>query len=299
MEYLNSSLQQLQFFRAVAHSLSFTHAAEQLYTSQPRVSVQIKKLESQLGVELFVRTSSKVTLTEAGRDLLGLVERILDGVSELEQRAKEYKGLDQGSVRVGASQNAGSFLLPELIASFRLRYPGIVVSLLVGNTDTVVEWLDQGEVEIGVSPREKTTPAVSSELFHTEPLIVIYPPDLDLPDPLPPEDFSRLPLVARETGSLTGRKLAESIRAYSRDLDMSVVQLDGTTAVIEGVAAGLGASLVPERSAKAWIEAEMVKGTRLLGQNPCHHYFIHTRTKFVPPATRAFVAHLRQHQFSK
>jgi DNA-binding transcriptional LysR family regulator len=290
---VTASLQQLQFFRAVARNLSFSQAAAELYTSQPYVSNQIRKLEDHFGVPLFVRSHPQISLTEAGEALYERVTQILNDVDSLEQVVQQFQGLQRGTVQLAATESAGNHVMPELIAAFHRDYPEIVVHLRVGNTEDVLRWIDLDEVEVGISPQRPEAKNLTSERFYREPVVVLYPATMELPDPLPVEQLAQLPKVVREHGSLTLGKMHSLLEAYASGTSF-VAQLSGTTSVNEAVAAGLGVSLVPARSAKAWLGAGSVKQCTLDGVELEHEYYvIYSEQRYVTPAARALVKHLR------
>jgi DNA-binding transcriptional LysR family regulator len=287
------SLQQLQFFRAVARNLSFSQAATELYTSQPYVSNQIRRLENHFGVPLFFRTYPQIALTEAGQALFERVAQILSDVDGLDQVVQQFQGLQRGTVQLAATEAAGNHVMPELIASFHRKYPEIVVQMRVGNTEDALGWLDLDEVEIGISPQKPETKSLISEPFYRDPLVVIYPTDMDLPDPLPVAELAELPKVVREHGSLTLAKMSALLEDYPSG-QAFVAQLSGTTAVNEAIAAGLGVSLVPARSAKPWIDAGLVLKSALEGEPRYHEFYvIYSQQRYVTPAARAFITHIR------
>jgi DNA-binding transcriptional LysR family regulator len=288
------TLQQLEFFRAVARNLSFSNAAKELYTSQPYVSNQIRKLEDHFGVPLFIRSYPQISFTEAGEALFERIEGILDDVNELEMVVQQFRGLQRGTIELAATETAGNHRMPELIASFRRDYPDIIVHLQIGNTENVMQWLDIDEVEIGISPQKPDSPNLIAEPLYREPLVVICPADMDLVDPLPVAQFARLPRVIREGGSLTLAKMNELLEGYPSGSDY-VAQLKGTTAVTEAVAAGVGVSLVPVRSAKAWLEAGSVRKCELDGVSIYHEFYVvYPRKRYISPAAHAFIKCMRE-----
>lgn len=285
------TFQQLEIFRAVARHLSFSVAAQEIYTSQPHVSNQIRKLEEHYRVPLFIRSHPGITLTEAGVALYERVSRILDDLDEAEQIVQEFRGLHRGTVKLAATESAGNHVVPGLAAAFRQSYPEIVVRMRVGNTEDVLTWLENDEAELGICPRRPESRFLTSEPFYEEPLVVIHPADMGLQDPLPVRDFATLPLVIREDGSLTQTKTFELLAGAPVRM---VAQLGGPAAVNEAVAAGLGVSLVPERSAQAWVEAGSVGTVRLADADPRHTFFlVFSQQRYVTPATRALIDHLR------
>src|SRR6478752_5359228 len=121
---MDLSLRQIKAFVAVARLSSFTRAAALLHVAQPTLTVQIRKLEETLTVRLFDRTSRSVTLTQAGRDLLPVLGRLvqeLDGiVGDVRSQGTDYQGL----VKIAALPTAAAGLLPKAIKSFRAAHPG-------------------------------------------------------------------------------------------------------------------------------------------------------------------------------
>lgn len=290
---MSVTLQQLEFFRAVARHLSFSQAAKELYTSQPYVSNQIRRLEDRYGVPLFIRSQPRITLTEAGQLLYEHVDRILEDVDELEHLVKQFQGLERGTIQIAATASAGNHVVPELIASFHQAYPEIVVEARVGNTEDVLTWLDLDECELGISPQKPSSGNLVAEDLYREQLVVIAPAAMQLPEPLPVHRLAKLPKVVRESGSLTWVKMSALLDAQDSGHDF-VAQLTGTTAVNEAVAAGLGVSLVPERSAKAWLEAGSVRKVELERDTPYHQfYMVYAPRRYLSPAARAFTKHVR------
>src|SRR5438128_8287223 len=142
------SLHQLSVFRAVARHQSFTRAAEELYISQPAVSAHVRELERLYGVELFEQVGRRVRLTEAGRLLEEYANRLLALIEESRRALDELKGLERGRLAVGASTIPGTYFLPQEIARFRSRHPGVAVELLLGDTREALGMLRRGEVDL-------------------------------------------------------------------------------------------------------------------------------------------------------
>src|SRR5699024_158218 len=120
--------------------------------------------------------------------------------------------------------------------------------------------------------------------------VVLAPSTFEVPDPLEVDAFAALPVIAREEGSLTLSMLNELLSEHSVEY---VAQLSGTTAVNEAVAAGLGVSLVPERSSHVWRRSGAVTVSRLIDHRPRHEFhLVHSTQRYLTPATRALIKHL-------
>src|ERR1700704_1668022 len=177
----------LKAFVAVADSRSFTRAASQLNRTQSAVSMQIKRLEERLGVELFSRTKANVDLSAAGEGLLGYARRILALNEEAVGRLAERKV--EGVVRLGMMDDYGTSVVPPLLASFLAGYPRIHIEMETGLTyampaglgetyDLVIAMHPEGRGEADFLPRDKAVgaPSPSQAVEQQEPLpIALYP----------------------------------------------------------------------------------------------------------------------------
>ena len=125
-------LRQLRYVEAVARHRHFTRAAEELHVAQSALSHQIRRLEAELGTELFERTSRTVIVTEAGEAVAARARSILAGVDGVREEVDQLRGLVRGRVSVGATLPAGELDVPRLLVSFSEAFPGIEVDLHEG-----------------------------------------------------------------------------------------------------------------------------------------------------------------------
>src|SRR5512142_953572 len=122
---------ELEVFIAAAEFENFSAAARKLHLSQPAISFQIQALEQQLNVQLFQRTGRRITLTEAGRDLLPMAREMLNYSTRIEETMCARQGIVKGAVHIGCSTSPGKYILPHLIGAFRRRYPAVQFSVHV------------------------------------------------------------------------------------------------------------------------------------------------------------------------
>lgn len=285
------TLQQLEVFRSVARNLSFSVAAKELYTSQPHVSNQIRKLEEHYRVPLFVRSRPGISLTEAGAALYERINSVLDQIDETERVVEQFRGLRRGSVTIAATASAGSHLLPRALAKFHDAHPDVVVRMDVSNTEDVLGRVLRDEADLAITPRPPDTTDLVSVQLYSEDLVVISPAGLGLPEEISQDLFASLPLVVREEGSLTLTVMDELLA--EREVEY-VAHLGGTTAVNEAVAAGLGVSLVPEHSTRSWVHSGAVRISRLAGTTLRHHFHVvHSAQRYLTPAAKAAIGHLQ------
>ncbi len=143
-------LRQLRFFLEVARAESFTRAAEKLHIAQPALSITIRKLEEELDVVLFNRRDRKITLTAEGEALARHARLIEQQVSEARQELDDLRGLLRGEVRVGLSPMLSSYFFPQIVASFKRRYPALQLSINGDNARNIQRKIAAGTLDMGV-----------------------------------------------------------------------------------------------------------------------------------------------------
>lgn len=141
MSLMNITIRQLQIFEAVAKSLSYTRAAEQLHLSQPAVSMQIKQLESEIEMPLFERMGKTLYLTDVGTELLNYARRISQQISELDDVMTELRGSNKGRLTIAVATTANYFAL-KLLGEFYKRFSGTTISLDVTNRASLIKHLN-------------------------------------------------------------------------------------------------------------------------------------------------------------
>jgi len=143
-------LRQLEYFQMVSRLNNITRAAERLHVAQPSITVAIKKLEDELGIQLFDRSQKKIILTTEGKVFLKRVETILSSLDDAIIEMQDYQGLAKGVIRLGVPPMIGSFIFPEIFAGFRKLYPNIDFIITEEGSLAVRELLEQGELDLGI-----------------------------------------------------------------------------------------------------------------------------------------------------
>jgi LysR family cys regulon transcriptional activator len=145
-------LQQLRYLREVAKSgLNLSTAAEALHTSQPGISKQIRQLEDELGVQILVRHGKRVVeITEPGKLILNIAERMLKDVENLKQVAREYSSEDTGALVIATTHTQARYALPSVVNRFTRRYPKVRLSLRQGSPQQIAELVKTGEADIAI-----------------------------------------------------------------------------------------------------------------------------------------------------
>jgi LysR family transcriptional regulator, transcription activator of glutamate synthase operon len=170
-------LRQLRYAEAVARHRHFTRAADELHVAQSALSHQVRRLEAELGMELFERTSRHVVPTDAGEAIAARARRILAEVEDAREEIDELRGLVRGRVSIGALLPAGDIDVPRLLASFSEAYPGIEVALREGTAGTMRRLLAEDEVDAAFSLIFGELPDdLEVERVSEDELVALFPP---------------------------------------------------------------------------------------------------------------------------
>ncbi|MDR3560765.1 MAG: LysR family transcriptional regulator [Negativicutes bacterium] len=190
-------LRQLKYFQAVSRLKSITRAAEQLHIAQPAVSIAIKKLEEELGVQLFDRSQKQVALTVEGEIFLQRIDDILSRLQDTLTEISDYRTFQKGAIRVGVPPMIGAFLFPFLFNEFHQAYPQLELVIAEEGSLSIKTQLERGELDVGimilsaVSPHLETTAITSGEIF------VCLPPEHPLGrlEKVPWEELREQPFI--------------------------------------------------------------------------------------------------------
>jgi len=239
------TFEQLRIFVAVAEELHFTKAAARLNLTQPAVSAAIAALENAHQVRLFHRQGKRVMLSDAGALLLPEARAILLRVGQAGAMLGELSGLRRGALTVMASQTAGTYWLPPLLRQFSERYPGVELSLTIGNTAQVAEAVHDGAADVGLVEGRIRDPALESRAYPGDELVIVVDPAHPFArrGRLAPTDIPRIPWIVRETGSGTRDLFETALRDTGVDLaDLRIVLTVPNGEAIRAAVLGGGAA---------------------------------------------------------
>jgi len=269
----------LKVFRAVAQHLNFRKAAEQLFLTQPAVTLQIKALENDLGTRLFDRTGGKITLTRPGSLLLDYAKKLASMAVEAERELGYSEGSVAGELLLGASTTIAQYVLPRLLGAFQNEYPKIHFSLRSGNTSDVVRYLINGKVALGLIEGPARERGVRTEPFMDDELVLIAPPSSGS-DRLAQSQFLAASLLVREQGSGSRHvvELALEKAGFKLKDFKKVMELDSTEAIKSAVEAGLGIGFVSRWAILKELQLGTLKIAEVKSVRASRHFTLISRT---------------------
>ncbi len=286
---MNVTLRQLNVFESAARLLSYTRAAKELHLSQPAVSMQIRQLEDEAGLQLFEKLGRKLHLTEAGRELFQYTRTILHDLHEAEEVMEALKGLKTGNLNIGVASTVNYFA-PRLLAAFSHRYPGIRLSLEATNRENLIHMLSANEKDLVLmgSPPEQIN--LESEPFLENPLVVIAPPEhpLAYERDIPLQRLAEETFVMREAGSGTRAAMERFFSEQGIRLQTGM-QMTRNEAIKQAVRAGLGLSVVSIHSLELELETRRLVVLDVAGFPIRRQWFlVYRHGKRLSPAATAF-----------
>jgi molybdate transport repressor ModE-like protein len=291
-------VRRMRILREVAAHGSFSAAAEALAYTQSAISQQIAALEREVGTKLVERNARGIRLTDAGEALVRHTESVLSNLAEAEAELEAIAGIRGGRVRLASFQTAGAAIVPQAIASFRARHPGVELSLVEAEPNEAIPALRTGELDVAlvVEPNGITEQGGSGldrvELLD-DPMYVALPPDHELAKrlrvklkDLAAEQWINPPLSYPCSGFVTRACAAAGFDPHV------AFETDDYAAVQGLVAAGVGIALIPDLALSAVREDIVI---RTLGaQAPVRHVVATTLSGYRSPATQAMLDILRE-----
>ena len=167
------NIKQLEAFTLVVELGSFTRAAKLMFMTQPAISFQIKALEEQLGLQLLERAERSVFLTEAGKLVYTEAKKILASNRSILDYVAQLRGLNKGTLILGASTIPGEYLLPQFLGEFKQMHPEIELKLEIGSTQRITELVLAREVHLAVVGAAKLHPNLEYQPLFTDEVVVI------------------------------------------------------------------------------------------------------------------------------
>ncbi|HEY9621833.1 MAG TPA: LysR substrate-binding domain-containing protein [Crinalium sp.] len=245
---IHATLHQLKVFEATARHGSFTRAAEELFLTQPTVSMQVKQLTKAVGLPLFEQVGKRLYLTDAGRELFSTCQEIFDKLDQLEMKVADLKGMKQGHLRLAVITTT-KYFMPRLLGPFCQMYPGIDVSLTVTNHERVIERLANNQDDLYVMSQLPDNLEIKAHPFLENPLVVMAPRS----HPLVKEKnislkrLSEETFIMREPGSGTRRAFQNLLDTQGLSVKVRL-ELGSNEAIKQAIAGGLGLSVLSQHT---------------------------------------------------
>lgn len=270
------NFQQLRSIReASRRGYNLTEVANVLFTSQPGVSRQIRELEDELGVEIFERNGKRLTgLTDPGRGILKIIDRLLLEAENLQQASREYSGQSTGTLAVATTHTQARYVLPKVVQTFRNAFPDVRIALQQSSPEHIAEWVLSGKADIGIATEglSQFNDLISFPCYQWHHVIVV--PDghpLLARTPVTLADLAAYPLITYDVG-FTGRgHIDDAFRAAGITTDIVLTAMDSDV-IQQYVALGLGVGIVASMA----IEKNRDNGLRAIEAT---HLFAHNITR--------------------
>jgi len=286
---LHFTLRQLQVFEKVASLLNYSRAAEELYLSQPAVSMQIKQLEGHIGLPLFEQMGKKIYLTAAGIELFHYARNIAQQLEEIEVVFDEMKGMARGKLTLSVV-NTANYFTPKLLARFSQRYPTINMILQVANRDAVLSQLADNSTDLAIMGQPPEGLDITAQLFMDNPLVVIANPAHPF-SALKRIKFSQLAgetFLSREKGSGT-RSAMERVFAKHGVQPRISMEMETNEAIKQAVQAGMGLGILSLHSIELELETHRLVVLDVEHFPLLRHWFVaHRSNKRLTSAALAF-----------
>ncbi|MBI4497228.1 MAG: LysR family transcriptional regulator [Chloroflexi bacterium] len=254
---------QLEAFIQVASLNSFSRAAEALYLTQPTVTARIQALERELGEELFERASRGVRLTDAGRAFWPYAQQVLQALKDGQAALEAARRATRGRLDLGVARVISIYVLPRILHEFRLRYPGVDVSVKTGRSHEILEMVLSGEVQLALT-RTLAHPEIASRHLYDEEIVPVVYPGHTFARRCEASIFDIIcePLILYDAGSTYYVTITDLCRE-ANILPNVVMNLDSVEATKKMVELGLGISFLPRNSLERELEAGTLVAIRV------------------------------------
>ena len=286
---MHITIRQLQVFEAVARQLSYTRAAEELHLTQPAVSMQIKQLESSVGLSLFEQLGKRVFMTQAGETMLRHAQTIMRHLATAREEMDELKGVDSGRLRIAVASTVNYFAT-RLLATFTRLHPSVQVTLDVTNRETLLQKLEDNQPDVVLMGKPPKGLDLDADAFMDNPLIMIARPDHPLSKhrSIALKELNEETFAVRESGSGT-RIAMERFFDQKSFAPSATIEMTGNETIKQSVDAGLGLAIVSVHTVELELALERLIRLDIRGMPIMRRWYVgHRRGKRLSPTAQAF-----------
>ena len=291
---MNYTLHQLQVFLKITQTKSITKAAEELFLTQPAVSIQLKNFQDQFEIPLTEIQGRKLYVSDFGQEIALAAERILNEVHAINYKTSTHKGQLAGRLKVSVV-STGKYIMPYFLSNFLKQHQGIELLMDVTNKSRVIESLERNEVDfslVSVLPEKLATSGI--QLMQNKLFVVSDTRKKYNKGPYDKRVFEELPLIYREDGSGT-RVVMERYIEKNKLPVRKKMELTSNEAVKQAVMAGLGCSIMPLIGLKNELECKELQVIPVKGFPLTSNWqLIWLKNKTFSPAAQAYLEYVRQ-----
>jgi DNA-binding transcriptional LysR family regulator len=295
MPSIDFDLRQLEIFCKVIELGSFSKAADAVYLAQASVSERIANLEKMVGAKLLDRLGRQVAPTKAGELLYKHAVLLLDMRRTACLEMEGFLGVKQGEVHMGGSTIPGEYILPRVIGSFNEKYPTISVVLTIADTSEIESQVLEGNLELGVIGSKAAQKSLIYQELWKDELVLAIPEKhrWARKKMVPLGELFEEPFIMREVGSGTLKSMEDSLRdpdSMEAGSLKVVARFGSSTAVKEGIKAGLGVSILSARAIDTELKTGILKALKVKGL-PMHRsfYLVRNRKRIASPLCQAMI----------
>lgn len=290
-------LHYLKLFNVLAAELSFSKAAHILYISQPALSMQIKKMEKEMGFKLFAKSGKSVYLTENGKTLYEYTKKIFSLVEEAEACLYKKNTNVSGTITIGASNTPGTYILPRILGEFMEKYPQVNSSLHIASTFEIERLIFENKIDFAVNGGDiPYSNQIYVEKLAEDEMIFIASPFSAFAEKefAEPHELAGSRFIAHENNSQLYRMAVSILESLDIPINITM-SLGNIDAIKQAVSANLGISAVPRSAACVELNRRTLRQIILKGQRWVYPYnLIYYRNRHHSNAARGLMDMVRE-----
>ncbi len=290
---MDITFEQINAFRTVAKHGSFSIAAKKLFRTQSAVSIQIAKLEENIGQKLFHRTTKTISLTEAGGIFLKCVKGIDRIIDETEQELNDLLEMERGRLMISTSDTTACYRIPDVLQKYRKKYPKIEIIVRNSTSLKSIDMVLQGDVDFGIVTLSYLKPELEvMPLFSRSDVLICHPEHkLSGRKKIFLKDLEKYSMVLLDRNCSSRRILDDSCDRSKVKLDIGM-ELSSIEVVKSFVAINAGISIVPEVSVKEEVRSGKLKALKITdfeGDEKKRIGVIYRKDRYLSNASRKFL----------
>jgi DNA-binding transcriptional LysR family regulator len=292
-------LWQLNIFCKVVELKGFSKAGDAIHLSQPTISSHIKDLENHFECQLIDRLGKKAVPTKAGELLYHYARKLIALRDETQAAMAEFHGRIKGRLVIGGSTIPGGYILPKCIGAFTTVYPEVTISLIIGDTDQIIQDVLSGSPEFGIVGAKTSNKNICQEKLIEDEMRLIVTGDHKWADKkhINPDLMFKEPFIVRERGSgtLKSIKLSLKEKGYASENLNIVAEMGSTEAVIQGIKSNVGVSILSTIAVAEELKAGTLKALTIKELNLKRSFYLIThKQRSASPICKAFISFLEK-----